>query len=320
MTEDLEYSQYKLLDRTGPRSFLGRRANPQLETLQQIVDYGVPLLQRCLRESERKAEDVVLLSVLLRQAIAMGDAVHLQLKNGAIYTASLPLRSLFEARLSIEWILTQGKERWGRQYYVSELRKRLEANKMAMTGTEEAEKFRDLLGEKYGEIFAKLKQDEMQEQIAGDIESIEEKLASDIYRDINQDFENHWKRKERGWKPRWHEPGDGPGSIRAMARELGHESNYEVLYTQWSETSHGARARPHIKITDEGLMVEPIRTVKDFRTVFQMTIIFLMFDAYQMLLKTYRPDELDRLRQKYKDQWRKAYVECPRFRINIQYE
>lgn len=118
MSGDSDRIQFKVLDRRGPRSLLRRRASSQLQVLQNIVDYGVLLLERCLRDSERRAEDVVLLSVLLRQAIAMGDAVHLNLFPGAIYAAHLPLRSLFEARLSIEWILTQGKERWGAYWLI----------------------------------------------------------------------------------------------------------------------------------------------------------------------------------------------------------
>lgn len=95
MSEDLEYSQYKILDRTGSRSFLRRRAEPQFEILRQIVDYGVPLIQPYLRESERKVEDIVLLPDLLRQSITTGDAVHFQLMKGANQMSTHGIRSCF---------------------------------------------------------------------------------------------------------------------------------------------------------------------------------------------------------------------------------
>lgn len=319
MSENFTYNQYRILDREEPAEFLQRKAAPQLGTLQEIVDYGPPLLKRCLRESEPQAEDVVLLSVLLRQAIAMGDAIHLQLDNGAIYAANLPLRSLFEATLSMEWILTQGKQRWGRQFYVAELRKRLHANQSAVAGTSEADELRELLEENYPGILDRLAQDDIQEAVEKDVENVEDMLEMDIYRDINEQFEDHWKRKKRGWEPRWYEPGDGPSSIRAMAYELGHDAKYEILYSHWSETSHGARARPHFELTDEGLIVQPIRSVENFKQVFTNAVSFLVFRTYAPLLDEYRPDETERLREKYIAQWREAFTQCPKLQTTIEY-
>ena len=113
-----------ILDRTGVAHSIRRDLNEPVSYLETLTDYGVQLLKRSLASSSRETPDVVLLPVLFRQVLAFADSVHLHLAAGAVHSAVPSVRALFEATLSMEWIVTQGKERWGRQFYVSELRQR----------------------------------------------------------------------------------------------------------------------------------------------------------------------------------------------------
>ena len=121
-----------LLDRKYLPKEIKKDLSEPISYLEELVDYGVRLLKRSFFAGEREISDVVLLPVLLRQVLAFLDAVHLHLLNGAVYTAIPDLRAMFEATLSIEWILkgpqerkesqADWKQRWARQYYVAELR------------------------------------------------------------------------------------------------------------------------------------------------------------------------------------------------------
>ena len=124
-----------LLDRTYVPEQIRKDLSEPISFLEELADYGVQLLKRSFFAGERKTSDIVILPVLLRQVLAFLDAVHLHLLNGAVYTATPDLRAMFEATLSIEWILkgpphrkesqAEWKERWARQYYVAELRQEL---------------------------------------------------------------------------------------------------------------------------------------------------------------------------------------------------
>ena len=133
----------KLLDTEGGRSEVRRIYQPQLNLIGEITEYGANLLLRAFATTTtRTVADVVVLPVLFRQVVAMLDAARLCLEGAAVYASFVPTRALWEATLSLEWILKNGKDYWGRQYYVSHLRKRRSWARQSIPGTPDHKRYR----------------------------------------------------------------------------------------------------------------------------------------------------------------------------------
>ena len=79
----------------------------EVNLLKSFVDYGTNLIPRCYKQSDREVEDIVVLIVFLKHIISMLDGIQVLISQGCVYPAYLQVRSLFEAHLSIEWILKE---------------------------------------------------------------------------------------------------------------------------------------------------------------------------------------------------------------------
>lgn len=121
---------------------IDKRLGQYLEVVKEIVDYGVDLIQRMLITSDRDVPSIVLIPVLGRQVVAMLDSLHMLLVNGQVYASALPLRSLMEARLAVEWIITNGKTEWARRFYVAELRRRRHFTADSLRGSKRFEQLK----------------------------------------------------------------------------------------------------------------------------------------------------------------------------------
>ena len=105
--------------------------------IESIVDYGTNLIPRCFRQSNRQIEDIVVLAVLLKHIVSMLDGLSILTSQGCIYPAHLQVRSLFEAFISMEWILKEDSSKRALQYYVWNLRyRRMWAYKFNSNSTE----------------------------------------------------------------------------------------------------------------------------------------------------------------------------------------
>jgi len=92
------------------------------ELLIDFINYGSSLIPRVYDSSNKKLEDIVVIAVLLKQVVAMIDAVEVLISKGAVSTSHLQARAAFEASLYIDWILQGDSEKKAKYYYVANLR------------------------------------------------------------------------------------------------------------------------------------------------------------------------------------------------------
>ncbi len=289
-----------LLDPSYARDEAWRHFRPQLEVAREIAEYSSDLLKRAFASNKRSnVADLIVIAGLFRQALASFDGALLCLENGAVHAAQLQTRALWEASLFIEWILTQGKDRWGRQLYVYSIRQELAWVRRVIDGSPEhaahAEAWRDAFGYEW----------EAPEKLATEMQEREREilnfLQSGPHRQINQYFEN-WNRKG---EPDWYKVGpDAPSSLYAMAVKVGRRAEYTTLYKSWSYHAHGVRTNIHFRMGPAGMVtIEPIRYLADFPQVFTVATS-LALRVLRTVLHEYREGEFERLRQKYIESWR----------------
>jgi len=193
-----------ILDRHETVEHIKQYFQDTIDLLREIVDYGTHLIMRCHTTTQNKdLTAAIVLGILLKHAVAMLDAVEILVSQGAIFSAHLPARGLFETYLFINWILKEDTDRRAKQYYVWHLRKELKWAKRGVAGSEEQKAFFSAV-DAFAKVFSEkvaICNDETQEDIA----SFERLLNSDHYREINDEFEK-MKNKKTGLDVEWFRP------------------------------------------------------------------------------------------------------------------
>lgn len=296
-----EDAHKRILDREEPQQFVEAHFRESLELLQEVTNYGSNLIPRCYVSSGKSLPDVVILGGLLKQAVAMLDAVEILVSKGAIFAANVPARSLLEVYIYINWILDSDTDKRARQYYVRHLRQERQWDRRLISGTDENSKFTkvlqnlSLMGDP--SYASKLEQKAKKQELA--INSI---LANGDYKDINAEFD---RIKKRDHDQHWYSPW-GPSSIRDMANRLQLDSEYTVLYSQFSDVTHSTAFKKHIGFDGEAAIFEPVRHLKGIKTLLSV-VISLAIKIYRSILTKYRPGELSNFNRKYQEEWRERF-------------
>ena len=127
MTRKIEPANtHMVLDPTYGREIVERHLQPHVDAAREVVTYGSNLLLRCLKGMDGTIGNVMVVGVLFRQALAALDGFVLCLAHGAVDAAEVHSRGALEASLSIDWVLKQGKEEWGRRIWIYSLRQNLQ--------------------------------------------------------------------------------------------------------------------------------------------------------------------------------------------------
>jgi hypothetical protein len=130
-----------VLDPAYGREIVDRHLRPHVEAAREVVAYGADLLLRCFFSMDRTIGNVMVIGVLFRQAVAALDAFVLCLENGAVDAAEVHSRGALEASLSIDWVLKQGKEEWGRRSWIYSLRQNLQWVRKLIPGRPEYQRY-----------------------------------------------------------------------------------------------------------------------------------------------------------------------------------
>jgi hypothetical protein len=290
----------RLLDRIGPRREIEDNFADPLSYLVVLADYGIELLQRSFVASGRRVWDVILLPTLFRQVLVCLDSIHVQVSVAVVRGAIPSLRGLFEAALAIEWILEKGKERWGTQFYVGELRQERAWNRAVQPGSPENQ---ELLRQAPPGFADRFQDPERIAAARTRIQQIDETLEEDSqFREISDAFDAYKKKRNLRYEPVWYSPGGGPTSLRKLAEALNRLTDYDVLYAQWSEVQHASRTQGSIQIPERGkLMIEPIRSL-DGLDVDLFHAGRIAERTFRMIVEEYRPG--DPFRSKMQNEWK----------------
>jgi len=298
-----------LLDRSTVTADAQKHLTPWLALVRDLVNYGTNLIVRCVHSSERKTKDRVVLSILLRQTVAMLDAVEVLLSNGCTHAANLQMRALFEASVYINWILASDSERRARYYHVHNLRrKRLWASR-TQPGSPEQTLFAAEMG-KYGLNIT----DELKQKSQKQIQEIDQILARPELAAINADFDTAKAKRKIKHDVAWYFP-LGPKNFAAIARETGNAALYTILYSGSSEVMHSSSDDQHVHFAEGMLTIKQIRSLSGFESVFRFSVSIALA-LYRRILQEYRPGELQAFSRKYVEAWQKQYMHF----LKINYE
>ena len=291
----------RILDRNEPKKMVETHFKENLELLKEIANYGSNLIPRCFVSSDRHLIDVVVLACFLKHAVGMIDAIEILLSEGAVNAANVQLRSLFESRISLHWILKEESVQRANQFYVWYLRRKRFGIQRIISGTPEQDLFQHTIDKSPYKF--KLPFAEKSEEFQEDLESIDKTLNHPEFKKINEEFD---RIKRRSYDKPWYTPW-GPNSISDMAQRLGFELEYDIFYTQLSEISHSQSLDSQVSFKEERIRFEPIRNLKEIDTILRMTL-GMAVDIYRLILNHYRPSEIVNFNKKHMEEWRERFL------------
>lgn len=301
-----------ILDRLTSAQYVKEYFYDSLELVREVTNYGSNLIPRCFVSTKRKERNwpnIIILGSLLKQAVAMLDAVEILVSQGALFAAHVPARALFEVYVYISWALQKDKDKRAKHYYVWHLRRLRTWDRRLIPTTNEHMRFEKAIKE------LNLTEDgEMQQEAIKQIASIDKLLLKDEFKDINAEFDK-MRKPGRDYDERWYRP-CGAKSIADMARQLGIEPLYDIFYSQFSEIAHSEAFRKHVSFKEAGIVFEPIRQLEGIGT-FLTTVLTVAIRIYQSILKEYRPGELSNFSRKYSEEWRSRFLNIKQVKYTV---
>lgn len=301
-----------ILNREEPRAAAEQHFSKQTELLRDIANYGSNLVIRAFNSSPKKMAEVVVCGVLLKQVVAMADAVEVLLASGCGHAAFLPARTAFEASIYLDWVLASDSERRATRYIVSNYRdERLWAARVIPGTTEEAA-FTQIANTLGLDIHAN--RPTLASDATAHLAEVNRILAQPELQAIDQEFTAAKNKRKRKRDPEWYEL-DGLTSIRQVAEKVGRLPEYEFFYSKGSQVTHTGSYKDHIRFADGQVRFKPIRHLADVNMLLNF-IVSLCIGTYMKVLKHYRPDELTAFGNKYLEDWRDPFQNV----VSVKYD
>jgi hypothetical protein len=243
-----------ILDPVQTESHVSEHLSDQIALLQDLANYGSNLVIRAYNSSSRDLPALITCGVLLKQVVAMLDAIHVLAKAGCVHAAHLPARAAFEASIYLDWILLSDGQRKATCYLVQNYRdERLWALRTTK-GTPEEAAFQSIARE-IGDIHAR--RPTLASDSQKNLAEVNRVLAQPALAAVDQEFNK--LRGKRKVDPQWYEL-CGATSIRQVAVAVGRLTEYEAFYSAGSRITHTGAYRDHIEFGKGGeVRFVPIR-------------------------------------------------------------
>jgi hypothetical protein len=274
----------------------------QVALLRDLADYGSNLVFRAFNSSAKDLPSVIACGVLLKQVVAMLDAVYTLVAAGTVHAAFLPARAAFEASMYLDWLLFSDTERKATAYIVSNYRDERLWVARVTKGTSEEAVF-DSISKSIGlDIHARrpLLAADAQKHLA----EVNRILTQKAFAAMDKEFDQVKGKKK--YDPEWYHL-CGAKSIRQVAQQVGRLAEYEFFYSKGSQITHTASYKDHIRFTKGQVQFKPIRHLQGIDQLLNF-VVGITVRSYQNTLKYYRPGELPAFSEKYIEDWRKAFM------------
>lgn len=253
--------------------------------LREIINFASNAYQRC-SDSTTDDLDVHIAPLLLYlHLIEMADAVDALIRQSICSPAEILLRSMFEAILSLEYILETDYELRALSWVAFYARHQVEISEQVDPATSTGSKFEEVLDQDNlvaSEDFAALKpMADMKRDI------LQRLLNKEHFSPILEWLEHPSHRKIRNWYSLF----DGPATLRDLARRMGRHAQYLVLYRGWSQVSHALDISRFLnRAGSQDPTVQLIRDPRGIKTVAGFAATFVLTGT-RLVLGKFRPGE-----------------------------
>lgn len=265
----------------------------QLDALASLVDHGAGLMVLAHASTMKRREDVVLVSVLFRQALVMLDAIELLMRAGAGNAARVNLRTFLEMQVCFHWVLAKDTRERATCLYVSDILQRRAETSLF-----------DHLSQEFAELAAQMRQQGLHWQVTPAksdearqrILSIDNMLKGDAeYASARQAIEFDAKGKKRKWDANWTQASAGKG-IGGMFEDVGQSLEYKQFYASLCRDTHGSNFKDAVSVEVSEVETQHLRVLDKAKPTLVL-IARLAEHLFEKMTVRYAPGEADRLRK-----------------------
>ncbi|MFZ5864682.1 MAG: DUF5677 domain-containing protein [Thermodesulfobacteriota bacterium] len=208
--------------------------------LTEVVNYATNAYVRCQTSARDPSfGDLPPLMIYLHM-IEMTDGIE-QLVAGSCSGPIHPLlRTSLEGFISLEYLFKEHYEQRCRQWLVCHISEEINYYERFDTRTSRGHQFRQTLNDQG--IKDDLQVDALEQLIGyrGQLDEPELKGIAEVYR--------------RSKQKTWYSLFNGPRNLRELAASVSKLAEYDLLYTQWSKTTHGRSASRYLKELKSGTL------------------------------------------------------------------
>ncbi len=244
---------------------------PQLSALAEMVDLGTHILCNAMPTGmDVRTEHLVVIGILGKQVVAMLDGITVLLQQCCGLASHGLLRQMWEAELSLAWLLTSDTEERVASFWVSHLlwRRAMWEQELPKSGYHQ----------EHGHVPTGSRPEE---QVRAEIADLDRELSMPNLAATKAKFKD-------GTRSFWANP-SGVSNRRQMAQRLNREAEYLQVYPILSASAHAEDPSGHLRI-GPGEVLRPIRESQHFGAVLPLAGV-VAFRAYGSLLARYLPSE-----------------------------
>jgi Family of unknown function (DUF5677) len=252
--------------------------------LQEAINYSTWAWRRCESAGDYNNDLHGLVPLMLfRHVMEMTDGVEVLVSNSCSVPVVPVLRSAFEACLSLEFIVTTDTERRSLSWLCCYAHQRLEYYESLDPSTQR------------GRDFASTRATERagSSQPHPDVPIVIANLMALIQKSNLAAVEAEYQatKAKRKRVLNWYSLFDGPSNLRVLASRLGRQTEYDLLYRNWSRISHGNDLDSYISKSSSGHQgFRSLRYPRDLPQLGALALEFLTRSIF-LTLGRYRAGE-----------------------------
>ncbi|KTB49237.1 hypothetical protein DEALK_01490 [Dehalogenimonas alkenigignens] len=252
--------------------------------LQEAINYATTAYQKCVLSKEGKTDEAFPPLATYLHIIQLADSIEVLITHGCGSPNHLLLRSMFEARLSLEYLLEKNREERSKAWIVKNKIDQMNSCELMTPTTKK--------GAELEQAFAKDETFRYTGRLPiPDISKETEKLEEDLNQPSYKPFYDEYKKMVSmgNIHPEWYSFFNGPRNIKALAKHLNQGSLYLTLYASWSRISHMNDAH-HLtaRTLDGNSFLGPIRNQRDIAHISTMALSILVLST-QLAINNYCP-------------------------------
>jgi hypothetical protein len=280
--------------------------------LQEVVNYSTHIYQKCQQSEACKSDEYFPVLAMYLHVIQMTDSAEVLISNGCIESTNVLLRSSFEARLSIGYLLEKDCAKRAYSWMVNKTIDSIKDLQSIDPDTSKGQEFENTIKREGldrdipGFPVIRLDSENSKKQASEAILKYQESLKKPGYAEAYAEYTRLTKKLHR--HPEWYSYYDGPQNLRQLANHLNQGTRYEILYVGSSKISH-ANDIDHliIRFEDGTTALGQIRNPLNFPHV-STTSIALLLESSQMMLNKFRSYDLTSFQKWLKKEVIKRYM------------
>jgi hypothetical protein len=251
--------------------------------LMEVINFSTHVYQRCVDSS--KADENVDLSILMLylHLIEMADGIDILIQASCPAPAQVMLRSMFEALLSMEYILERDYVQRSLSWLAFYARYQLRISEELDVSTQVGQEFKRALND---DRVTNLNFTELEEMAQKKSQNLKKLLSRDQFIPIVEEI-----KRSKKYVRTWYGLFDGPRNLRQLARHLNREAQYIILYRGWSQITHAQDVSRYMqRMLSSDPAENVLRNPKDVKSVASFAVSFLL-NGTRLILDKFRPGE-----------------------------